>query len=160
MTSGGVCTGFVFAAHCFQTFSVFFFFFFFNDTATTEIYTLSLHDALPIWLPTPNRDLYGFVALAPQVSTATGLSGGGVNHRFNNFLIDGASELGVYGRLNGAVSGAKAISIEAMKENQIVLSPYAVSLGDCAGTLINAVTKSGTNDLHGTAFFYARSDQL
>src|SRR3989441_7961541 len=77
MTSGGVCTGFVFAAHCFQTFSVFFFFFFFNDTATTEIYTLSLHDALPIWLPTANRDLYGFVALAPQVSTASGLSGGG-----------------------------------------------------------------------------------
>ncbi len=111
-------------------------------------------------LPTPNRDLYGFVALAPQVSTANGLSGGGVNQRFNNFLIDGASELGVYGRLNGAVYGAKAISIEAVKEYQIVLSPYAVSLGDFAGTLINAVTKSGTNDLHGTAFFYARSDQL
>src|SRR5215813_14499691 len=32
-------------------FSFFFFFFFFNDTATTEIYTLSLHDALPIWRP-------------------------------------------------------------------------------------------------------------
>jgi len=111
-------------------------------------------------LPTANRDLYGFVVLAPQVSTANGLSGGGVNHRFNNFLIDGASELGVFGRLNGAVYGAKAISLEAVKEYQIVLSPYAVSLGDFAGTLINAVTKSGTNDLHGTAFFYARSDQL
>src|SRR5437667_251497 len=111
-------------------------------------------------LPTANRDLYGFVVLAPQVSTANGLSGGGVNHRFNNFLIDGASELGVFGRLNGAVYGAKAISIEAATEYQIVLSPYAVSLGDFAGTLINAVTKSGTNDLHGTAFFYARSDQL
>src|SRR2546422_6243375 len=33
---------------------VFFFFFFFNDTATTEIYTLSLHDALPIWSGEPN----------------------------------------------------------------------------------------------------------
>src|SRR5215216_7465962 len=32
-----------------------FFFFFFNDTATTEIYTLSLHDALPIWSPWPSR---------------------------------------------------------------------------------------------------------
>src|SRR6266436_9934887 len=34
--------------------SILFFFFFFNDTATTEIYTLSLHDALPIWSPTSN----------------------------------------------------------------------------------------------------------
>src|SRR2546427_8037404 len=35
--------------------SLFSFFFFFNDTATTEIYTLSLHDALPIWFPYPNE---------------------------------------------------------------------------------------------------------
>src|SRR5205809_7342604 len=50
--------------------------------------------------------------------------------------------------------------MQAVKEYQIVLSPYAVSLGDFAGTLINAVTKSGTNGLHGTAFFSARGDQL
>src|SRR5260221_2230547 len=37
----------------------FFFFFFFNDTATTEIYTLSLHDALPILLAVVQRDLDG-----------------------------------------------------------------------------------------------------
>src|ERR1041385_9538589 len=37
-------------------FSSFFFFFFFNDTATTEIYTLSLHDALPIWRLAPHHD--------------------------------------------------------------------------------------------------------
>src|ERR1039457_6662538 len=42
--------GIVFCVLCFFLFVVcFFFFFFFNDTATTEIYTLSLHDALPIW---------------------------------------------------------------------------------------------------------------
>src|SRR5436305_13325711 len=35
---------------CFTSLHLFFFFFFFNDTATTEIYTLSLHDALPIWV--------------------------------------------------------------------------------------------------------------
>ena len=129
------------------------------STSHTGVATVVSDSALRR-LPTANRDLYGFVALAPQVSTASGLSGGGVNHRFNNFLIDGASELGVFGRLNGAVYGAKAISLEAVKEYQIVLSPYAVSLGDFAGTLINAVTKSGTNELHGTAFFYARSDRL
>src|SRR5690242_11922749 len=36
------------------------FFFFFNDTATTEIYTLSLHDALPIWRPPPSRRSWGW----------------------------------------------------------------------------------------------------
>src|SRR5205085_11412864 len=40
---------FIFFLFLFITFFSFFFFFFFNDTATTEIYTLSLHDALPIW---------------------------------------------------------------------------------------------------------------
>src|SRR2546426_2644709 len=42
-----------------RNFSVLLFFFFFNDTATTEIYTLSLHDALPISLPTPTPPAQG-----------------------------------------------------------------------------------------------------
>src|SRR5687767_15197863 len=48
---------------CFVT-SFFLFFFFFNDTATTEIYTLSLHDALPISTPTPTAS-----ETRPPVST-------------------------------------------------------------------------------------------
>src|SRR5258707_4123544 len=46
------------------------FFFFFNDTATTEIYTLSLHDALPIWLDASGRRLIG----SPNPTTTVGLS--------------------------------------------------------------------------------------
>src|SRR3712207_9412129 len=38
-------------------------FFFFNDTATTEIYTLSLHDALPIWSPPPVNDIWLNIAM-------------------------------------------------------------------------------------------------
>src|SRR5258708_36423256 len=53
LTSSSICSPSCFSS---LTFSLFFFFFFFNDTATTEIYTLSLHDALPIshsqWVPT------------------------------------------------------------------------------------------------------------
>src|SRR6266487_7130546 len=45
----------------------FFFFFFFNDTATTEIYTLSLHDALPIWLTWWLGDAVGDLVVAPAV---------------------------------------------------------------------------------------------
>src|SRR6266540_7134436 len=50
----------------------FFFFFFFNDTATTEIYTLSLHDALPVSSTTPVRTRTGWTtSLAANVHTAT-----------------------------------------------------------------------------------------
>src|SRR2546427_10648276 len=52
--------------------SVILFFFFFNDTATTEIYTLSLHDALPIFLPDVNLDPAAVRALQRVVLVACG----------------------------------------------------------------------------------------
>src|SRR2546425_9930937 len=54
--------------------TVIFFFFFFNDTATTEIYTLSLHDALPISWPTSSRCLKWMSAVAVAVGFSTSLS--------------------------------------------------------------------------------------
>src|SRR2546429_5040098 len=68
----------MFHARCPRRFrSPLFFFFFFNDTATTEIYTLSLHDALPIWfsagVPAPARSASVFFTtlyLPPAASTA------------------------------------------------------------------------------------------
>src|SRR2546422_11564427 len=71
-----MCHFFVPAPHCRLSFS---FFFFFNDTATTEIYTLSLHDALPIWpVEDPPGDR-GVRAAAPGAGTAH-RSGGGRVH--------------------------------------------------------------------------------
>src|SRR3712207_9456391 len=52
-------------------------FFFFNDTATTEIYTLSLHDALPIWRGRPLRQGPGRVAQVPRGDPTPALPGGG-----------------------------------------------------------------------------------
>src|SRR5205823_6839467 len=75
--------------------------------------------------------------------------------------IDGVSERFLNG--NGAlagVAGGKAISIDAVKEYQVLLAPYDVRYGDFAGALVNAVTKSGTNDVHATAFIYSRNDRL
>src|SRR4029079_15682261 len=75
--------------------------------------------------------------------------------------IDGASErdvfgLGSTGQPGGQIS-AKAISIEAVKEYQILLAPYDVRQGNFGGMLLNAVTKSGTNQLSGSAFEYYRN---
>jgi outer membrane receptor protein involved in Fe transport len=117
-------------------------------------------------LPTLNRNFTDFVALTPQIATAQngGLSGGGVNNRFNSIQIDGASEsdlfgLGATGQPGGQARG-KSISIEAVKEYQVLLTPFDVRQGNFAGALINAVTKSGTNDFEATAFYYTRDADL
>src|SRR5256885_13920810 len=52
--------------------TLFFFFFFFNDTATTEIYTLSLHDALPIWRGAAAGSMYRLRVLTPCMRTLCG----------------------------------------------------------------------------------------
>ena len=57
---------------CICVCSLFFFFFFFNDTATTEIYTLSLHDALPIWV---RNDTYGAELLRHLGTVSNGENG-------------------------------------------------------------------------------------
>jgi hypothetical protein len=117
-------------------------------------------------LPTLNRNFTDFLALTPQVNVAQngGLSGGGQNNRFNNIQIDGASEsdafgLGTTGQPGGQARG-RSISLEAVKEYQVLLSPFDVRQGNFTGALINAVTKSGTNEFHGSAFYYFRNQNL
>ena len=102
----------------------------------------------------------------PQVSTSTGvgLSGGGVNIRQNAIQIDGAASgdlfgLGTTGQ-PGAQANAKSIPLDAVKEYQVLLSPFDVRQGNFGGVLINAVTKSGTNEFHGTAYGYTRNENL
>jgi hypothetical protein len=113
-------------------------------------------------MPALNRDLLDFARLVPELGTRFGgISGGGVGYRFNSYLIDGATErlLNGNGMLSGA-SGGKPISVEAVKEYQVLLAPYDPRYGDFAGALINTVTKGGTNDYHGTAFVYVRNETM
>ncbi len=111
---------------------------------------------------TTTRNLVDFTRAAPQVSSSgPGFSGGGMSNRMNNVQIDGSTErdvfgLGSTGQPGGQIS-AKAISIDAIKEYQILLAPYDVRQGNFGGLLLNAVTKSGTNTFHGSAFQYFRN---
>jgi hypothetical protein len=129
-----------------------------GGTATT------LADSLLHRLPTLNRNLYDFVRLVPQISTKTGLaasmSGGGVGLRFNDFLINGASERTLSGGLTSNQNGGKSVPLEAVREYQVLLAPYDVRYGDFAGALVNTVTRSGTNAFQGSAFAYWRNDHL
>lgn len=129
-----------------------------GGTATT------ISDSVLHRLATLNRNLYDFVRLVPQVSTRTGLaasmSGGGVGLRFNDFLINGASERTLSGGLTSNQNGGKSVPLEAVKEYQVLLAPYDVRYGNFAGAVVNTATRSGTNQFQGSAFAYWRNDHL
>ncbi len=110
-------------------------------------------------LPSLNRDLYDFVRLVPQVGTRYGLSAAGANFRFNNYMIDGVSDRQLQGNnvMGAGTAGGKTIPLDAIREYQVLVSPYAVRYGNSTGMTVNAVTKSGTNQLHGSTFAYARN---
>ncbi|MEO7823779.1 MAG: TonB-dependent receptor, partial [Gemmatimonadaceae bacterium] len=108
-------------------------------------------------LPTINRSLTDFIRLAPQVSqSGPGYSAGGMSNRMNNIQIDGATERDVFGLGStgqpGAETGARTVSLEAVKELQVLLAPFDVRQGNFGGLLLNAVTKGGSNEIHGSVY--------
>ncbi len=113
-------------------------------------------------LPTLNRRFDDFISTAPQ---AVGRSFTGQNDRFNNIQIDGASNNDIFnlGSSNGTPGGgvgARPLSLESVQEYQILIAPFDVRQGGFVGGLVNAVTKSGTNQLHGSAFGYSQNEEF
>jgi hypothetical protein len=125
----------------------------------------TITDSVIARFPTLNRNFTDFVALSPQISTkGPGNSGGGQNNRFNGIQIDGSVANDLFGLGStgqpGGQAGAKQISLEAVKEYQVLLSPFDVRQGNFTGALVNAVTKSGSNELHGSATYANRNEKL
>jgi hypothetical protein len=116
-------------------------------------------------MPTLNRDIDDFLKLTPQSSGfGGGTSFAGVNNRFNAIYIDGAVNNDVFGLAssgtNGGQTGISPFSIDIIDQFQVVLSTYDVSLGGFAGGGINAVTKSGTNEYKGSAYYFFQNQNL
>jgi hypothetical protein len=119
-------------------------------------------------LPVNGRDFSKFVLLVPGVTRDVrgSLSFGG-QRVMNSLLVDGANNDNTFfGEPLGATSvnsGAHAtyhLSQEAVQEFQVVSNAYSAELGRAGGGVINAVTKSGTNQMHGTAFWFYRDRSL
>lgn len=115
-------------------------------------------------LPTLSRSFQDFVRLTPQAATNSQTGStflAGRNSRFNNIQIDGASNNDLFGLGStgapGGQAGTTPISLDAIEEFQVVISPYDVRQGRFSGGGINAVTRSGTNQLSGSAFFFGRN---
>lgn len=117
-------------------------------------------------LPTVGRGLNDFVRFTPQakLTAVGGISIGGQNNRYNGFLIDGAVNNDVFGLsdqgTNGGRAGIPPISIDAIDQIAVQISPYDAALGNFTGGAINAITKSGTNDFHGTAYYVFRNQNM
>ncbi|MEM9339444.1 MAG: carboxypeptidase regulatory-like domain-containing protein, partial [Bacteroidota bacterium] len=117
--------------------------------------------------PSINRSIEDFVRLTPQAATGVGNGGisiAGSNSRYNNITIDGAINNDAFGLnsdgLPGSSSGSEPISLDAIEEISILVAPYDVTKGSFTGGGINAVTRSGTNTLEGSGYYYVRNENF
>lgn len=110
-------------------------------------------------LPTLSRSLSDITRIVPQ---ANGNSFGGASNRFNNITIDGAVNNDVFGLAGNGTPGGQAgttpISLDAIQEVQVVLAPYDITYGNFTGAGINAVTRSGTNSIEGSVYYFFRNE--
>ena len=111
-------------------------------------------------LPTISRSQEDFTRLTPQ---ASGQSFGGRNTLYNNFSLDGSifnNSFGLDSPTPGGQTNSQPVSLDAIEQIQVSLAPYDVRQGGFTGAGINAVTKSGTNAIKGTAYTYFRNQGL
>ena len=111
-------------------------------------------------LPSITRSAADFTRLEPTSSNG---SFGGRNDQFNNFSLDGAifnNPFGLDAATPGGQTDAQPVSIDAIDQIQVSTAPYDVRQSGFTGATINAVTKSGTNEFHGTAYGFFRNGDL
>ena len=111
-------------------------------------------------LPTISRSASDFTRLTPS---ADGNSFGGRNDQYNNFTLDGSvfnNPFGLDEATAGGQANAQPVSLDAIEQIQVNLAPYDVTQSGFTGAGVNAVTKSGTNEFHGTVYGFFRNDAM
>ncbi|MEC5145948.1 TonB-dependent receptor [Chitinophaga sp. 212800010-3] len=121
-------------------------------------------------MPTISRSIQDVTRLVPQGSKDNTFMGS--NFRYNNVTIDGAvnnDAIGFSPSLGGATGTSgmpgsstrtNPVSMDAIQDMQVYLAPYDVKIGNFTGGSINAVTRSGTNQLEGSVYVYGRNATL
>ena len=110
-------------------------------------------------LPTLSRSFNDYVRLTPQ---ANGNSFGGRSSGFNNITVDGGLFNNAFG-LSSSVGGqanAQPISLDAVDQITTSIAPYDVREGSFTGAGVNVVTRSGTNDVSGSVYYFNRNEGL
>ena len=109
-------------------------------------------------MPTISRSITDITRLSPY--GGNGMSFAGVDGRTANFTVDGANFNNNFGLSDGLPGGGNPISIDAIEELQVVVSPFDVRQTNFIGGGVNAITKSGTNTFKGTAYVHHRNENM
>ena len=118
----------------------------------------NINSAQIVNLPTVSRSITDVTRLSPY--GGSGMSFAGADGRNSNFTVDGANFNNNFGLSDGLPGGGNPISLDAIEELQVVVSPYDVRQTNFIGGGVNAITKSGTNTFKGSAFIYHRNENL
>ena len=116
--------------------------------------------------PVLGRKFEDLLSLTPGVSISQGPDGDEININgqrgiFNNISLDGGDyNNGFFGEQSGGQRAAVDITLEAVREFQVVASGANAEFGRTAGGVVNVITKSGTNAVHGSLFEYQRLGAL
>jgi len=110
-------------------------------------------------LPSITRNLNDFTRLTPQAGGPAGAIGGGSN-RSNYFSVDGSDFNNNFGIGGNLPAGGAPISLDAIEEISVNVTPFDVRQSGFTGAAINAVTRAGTNDFAGSVYGYFRNQKF
>lgn len=126
----------------------------FNPNRTGAVTNIGLRQITQ--LPSISRSLNDLTRATPQ---SNGASIGGGNFRQNNFTIDGSDFNNSFGIGGNLPAGGAPISLDAIDEISVNITPYDIRQSGFIGSAINAVTRSGTNTFSGSVYTYFRTER-
>jgi len=135
------------------------------ETTKTES-SSTLNEIAVANTPVLGRKFEDLLTLTPGVAITQGPDGDEINFNgqrgiFNNISLDGGDyNNGFFGEQVGGQRAAIDITLEAVKEFQVIASGASAEYGRTGGGVVNVITKSGTNELHGSVFEYFRTEAL
>jgi hypothetical protein len=131
------------------------------DNTRTDVSSVVSETAIAN-LPINGRRWENFVLLSPGVTNDGGfglVSYRGISGLYNNNTVDGVdNNQAFFSEARGRTRASYTISQAAIREFQVGISNFSAEFGRAAGGTVNAVTKSGTNDFRGEAFYFLRDD--
>ena len=121
----------------------------------------NLNGAQMAAVPTIGRSMTDIMKMTPQSSSASGMAIGGGNYRQSSVTVDGAAFNNAFGLGSSPLpGGGTPISLDALDQMTISITPYDVRQSGFTGGGVNAVTKSGTNEFKGSVYTYLTSTSL